>query len=182
MVSLKEIGVPRDRIYFDDRISMHPDKSPDIDTSDTGFDHLLAKLRPADAVYIQSFEELGYDYADIHSRWNRILYEKNANIVLLDMPSIDTRKQRDIVDSIATDVMKYLSDKKQEHSRSLKEGIERARKRGVQIGRPKADTPKLFESARRKYLDGELSVTEGAKMCGMARSSFYRKVKMYEEG
>lgn len=106
--------------------------------------------------------------------------EKKIDIVVLDMPLLDTRRGKDLMGAFLSDVvlqvLSFVAENERKNIRDRqKEGIEAAKQRGVRFGRPEKRLPANFELACSRYVTGEISGREAAKQCNMPMSSFYRK-------
>jgi DNA invertase Pin-like site-specific DNA recombinase len=98
------------------------------------------------------------------------------------MPLLDTRKGKDLIGAFLSDivlqVLSFVAENERDNIRKRQsEGIKAAKAKGVRFGRPEILLPDNFEECRNKWFGGEISLTEAAKSCGMARTTFYRKVK-----
>lgn len=174
MASMREMGIPEKNIFCE-KISGKDFERPI-------YRKLLKKLREGSLLYIQSIDRLGRNYREILEEWRRITKLQGADIVVLDMPLLDTRRGKDLVGTFLSDVvlqvLSFVAENERKNIRQRQaEGIAAARARGVRFGRPKKRLPKGFRQQYQKWKAGEISGIEAAKNCGMARATFYAKAK-----
>ncbi len=186
IVTLREMQV-RDRDIFID--SFRDEQENESDSKCLQYEKLLKKLRDKDLLYIQSLDMLGDGYAEIGRQWRMLTKEKKADVVVLDMPQLDTRRGRGQFGTLVGDVvlamLEYASDaewvaRKQKQSA----GIERAKSRGVQFGRPERPWTENFDKAYQMWKRKEIKGEEAAELCNISRALFYKragKVREMEE-
>ncbi len=142
---------------------------------------LCRKLRKGDLLYVKSIDRLGRDYAEIQEQW-RILVKKGVDIVVLDMPLLDTRRGKDLMGTFLSDivlqVLSFAAENEYEaiHRRQA-EGIAAAKARGVRFGRPERPIPDNFEQICRLWEKGGLTTKSAAERCGMPTSTFFYKAR-----
>lgn len=171
MIALDEVFVPKENIYMD--------KQSGRDFNRPMYMRLLKKLKGDDLLYIKSIDRLGRNYDEILEQWRILTKERKVDIVVLDMPLLDTRRGRDLMGTFLSDivlqVLSFVAENERKNIRQRqREGIEAAKLRGVQFGRPKAPMPENFEQVYRKWITKEVSGGEAAKMCHATLSTFYR--------
>lgn len=171
---LKE-GVEMNKIYID--------KASGKDFNRRKYKKLIRKLKSGDELYIKSIDRLGRNYDEIIKEWNLITKEKNAEIIVLDFPLLDTRtKVSDITGKFIADIvlqiLSYVAQIEREntHQRQM-EGIREAKKRGVKFGRSKKDIPKEFENMANKWSKKEIGLRAGAKELGVSHTTFSNWLK-----
>ena len=145
---------------------------------------LLRKLKKDDVLVIKSIDRLGRNYDDILVQWRIITKEKQAAIVVLDMPLLDTRQNRDLTGTLIADIvlqlLSYVAQTEREFIRQRqREGIDAALARGVKFGREAIPIPPEFEACAIAWNDGQLSTREGAVKCGVCQNTFLKWVKAY---
>ena len=177
LAAMREMKVPKERIFLD-RIS-----GKDFDRP--AYQRLLKHLGKDSLLYIHSIDRLGRNYAEIQQEWRRITKDMGADIVVLDMPLLDTRRGKDLMGTFLSDiVLQVLSFVAENERMSIRqrqaEGIAAAKKRGVQFGRPKKLLPKGFRQQCEHWRNGELTLAEAAKNCGMPLSTFYNKARQHK--
>lgn len=174
IIALREFGV-EEKAMFIDKISGADFERPQ-------YKRLMRKLKRGDAVVIKSIDRLGRNYNEIQEQWRIITKEKQTDIVVLDMPLLDTRKhENDLTNVFIADlvlqILSYVAQVERENIRQRQaEGIAAAKARGVKFGREKIKLPEDFDEVKKKYLNGELTVRQAAEMCGMNYGTFYRYV------
>ncbi len=178
LIALKEAEVPAENIFMD--------KQSGKDFKRPMYQRLLRKLRSEDLLYVKSIDRLGRNYEEILEQWRVLTKEKRIDIVVIDMPLLDTRRGKDLMGTFLSDivlqVLSFVAENERKNIRQRqKEGIEAARIRGVQFGRPKHPLPSNFVKVYDRWAAGEISGAEAAQLCGMPASSFYRRAKKYGE-
>lgn len=180
MIALKEFLVPRECIYMD--------KLSGKDFNRPQYQRMLKRLRPGNTVVVKSIDRLGRNYEDILEQWRIITKEKKADIVVLDMPLLDTRcKGKDLTGMFVSDlvlqILSYVAQIERENIRQRQaEGIAAAKAKGVKFGRKKMSVPEEFFRLRKIYKKGEISARGAARILGVAHSTFLKWEKLYEDG
>lgn len=147
---------------------------------------LLKKMKPEDILYVKSIDRLGRNYDEILKQWSILTKEKKVDIVVLDMPLLDTRRGKDLMGTFLSDivlqVLSFVAENEHKNIRQRqKEGIEAAMQRGVQFGRPQTPTPDNFRQVYERWLNKEISGEEAARLCNLARTTFYRRAKTQKD-
>ncbi len=171
LLALWEMKVPRKNIYTD--------RQSGKDFNRPMYRRLLKRLKEDDLLYIQSIDRLGRNYEEILEQWRVLTREKKVDIVVLDMPLLDTRRGKDLMGTFLSDivlqVLSFVAENERKTIRQRqREGIEAAKLRGVQFGRPRKPLPENFEQICVLWQSGELSSRKAAKLCGMPLTSFCR--------
>lgn len=171
MIALTGMQVPRRNIYMD--------KQSGKDFERPRYQQMLKRLKADDLLYIKSIDRLGRNYEEILEQWRVLTREKKVDIVVLDMPLLDTRRGKDLMGTFLSDivlqVLSFVAENERKNIRERqREGIHAARMRGVQFGRPQNPLPDNFGQAYDEWQSGNLSVREAAERCGMSFSTFYR--------
>ena len=140
MLALNEKAVPEQNIYID--------KQSGKDFKRPMYNRMLKKLREDDLIYVKSIDRLGRNYEEILEQWRILTKEKKVDIVVLDMELLDTRRGKDLMGTFLSDivlqVLSFVAENERKNIRERqKEGIEAAKLRGVQFGRPKRDAGRL---------------------------------------
>lgn len=164
------------------------DRQSGTDFDRPAYQRLLRKLRRDDLIIVKSIDRLGRNYREITEQWRIITRVIGADICVLDMPLLDTRRDKDLLGTFLADtvlqVLSFVAENERDniHSRQA-EGIAAAKARGVRFGRPSHRIPPGFETLRDACLRGELSYTEGARRAAMTISTFRRRcLAAQEEG
>ncbi len=145
------------------------------------YQNLLGKLKAGDLIYIKELGSLGDSYGEVGIQLRVLTKEKKADVAVLDMPQIDTRRGKiqcgTLVEDVVLSMLEY-ADSAEWFMRKQKEGIERARSRGVQFGRPELAMPGNFEEIYRMWRRKEIKGEEAAEMCHISRASFYKRASL----
>ncbi len=146
------------------------------------YQRLIQKIRPGDTIVIKSIDRLGRNYQEILEQWRLITKEKQAAIVVLDMPLLDTRKNRDLTGILIADIVLQLLSYVAEVERSFirqrqAEGIEAAKKRGVRFGAPPKERNERYYECLEQWKAGALSARAAAKTVGIHYKTFLRWAK-----
>jgi DNA invertase Pin-like site-specific DNA recombinase len=145
---------------------------------------LKAKLRESDVLYILSIDRLGRNYEEIQNQWRVLTKELKVDICVLDMPLLDTRREKDLLGTFVADlVLQILSFTSENERNAIRErqrqGIAVAKARGIKFGRPGKKVPDDFGDLVKKWEKGALSADELSKQCDMSMATFYRRVREY---
>lgn len=178
MRALYKVQIPKQNIYVD--------RQSGKDFNRPMYLRLLKKMKPEDILYVKSIDRLGRNYDEILKQWRILTKEKKVDIVVLDMPLLDTRRGKDLMGTFLSDivlqVLSFVAENEHKNIRQRqKEGIEAAMQRGVQFGRPQMPIPDNFEQVYEKWLNKEISGEEAARQCNLARTTFYRRAKLQKE-
>ena len=170
MIALTAFGIVEKNIYMD--------KQSGKDFDRPRYKRLVKKLHPGDLLVIQSIDRLGRNYGEILEQWRVITKEKRVDIVVLDMPLLDTRAQgQDLTGTFIADlvlqILSYVAQTEREfiHQRQA-EGIAAAKARGVKFGRPRKVLPEGFGEVKARWERGELSARAAGKLLGVTHRSF----------
>lgn len=177
LIALREVGVPEKNIYLD--------KQSGKDFNRPQYKKLLRKMKKDDLLYIKSIDRLGRNYEEILQQWRALTKEKGVDIVVLDMPLLDTRRGKDLMGTFLSDiVLQVLSFVAENERTNIKqrqaEGIAAAKAKGVRFGRPPRPLPENFHSCYQSWKQGEITGTAAAKECGMPLASFRYRAEIYE--
>ena len=178
IVALKAQGITEKNIYVDKMSGATFDRP--------NYKRLMRKLKQGDVLYVLSIDRLGRDYDEIQHQWWIITKRKKADIVVINMPILDTRKGKDLIGTFLSDVvlqlLSFVAETERNNIRERQaEGIAVAKARGVKFGRPGKPLPENFEEAVRRVSRHELSIRGGARYCGMPASSFAKQYKRHSE-
>lgn len=179
LIALRTVQVPEGNIFTD--------RQSGKDFNRPNYRRLLKKLRPNDIVYIKSIDRLGRNYEEIQIQWRIITKEKRADIVVMDMPLLDTRRGKDLMGTFLSDIVLQVLSFVAENERSnihqrQAEGIAAARVRGVKFGRPPKPLPDNFHSVYQRWRSGKITGTQAAQECGMPLSSFRYRAEQMKQG
>lgn len=147
---------------------------------------LLKKLDDNSVLYIKSIDRLGRSYRELSDQWQLITKDKGADVVVIDMPVLDTRREKNLLGTLISDLvlalLSYVAESEYStiHQRQA-EGIAAARARGIRMGRPPKPLPDNFQVVYQKWKHKKISLSQAAKECGMPKTTFYEKSKVYEK-
>ena len=175
-IALTEMGVPENNIYMD--------KQSGKDFERTQYKRLLRKLNENSVLYIKSIDRLGRNYGELNEQWRIITKEKKADIVVIDMPLLDTRREKNLLGTFISDVvlalLSYVAENERTNIKQRQaEGIAAAKARGVKFGRP--PIPQNFYQMHKDWRAGKITIEEAAKACNMCPKTFYSKAVKYEK-
>jgi len=176
-LAMLQFGVSEDHIFLD-RQSGKDFKRP-------AYTKLIKTMQAGDLLVIKSIDRLGRSYEEILEQWRIITKEIKAEIVVLDMPLLDTRASRDLTGALIADIvlelLSYVAQTEREFIRQRQaEGIAAAKSRGVHLGRPQKALPNEFESLYRQWQRGAVSLKEMADRLGVSQHQLYRMRRKYE--
>ena len=171
MIAMQQFGVAQTHIFLD--------KQSGKDFNRPAYRRLLNILQEGDTLVIKSIDRLGRNYEDILEQWRIITKEKKAAIVVLDMPLLDTRQNRNLTGTLIADIvlqlLSYIAQTEREfiHQRQA-EGIAAARQRGVRFGPPCKERPSNYEACLVAWREGAISAREAARRLQVAHKTFLR--------
>ena len=174
LAALRGFGVAEENIVIE--------KQSGKDFNRPQYQRLVQELHTGDVLVVQSIDRLGRNYGEILEQWRLITKERQAAIVVLDMPLLDTREDRDLTGILIADIvlqlLSYVAQKERESIRQRQtEGIAAAKARGVHCGRRRLNTPDGFGDIAAQWADGDVSATIAAAELGMSRDTFLRRAK-----
>ena len=160
------------------------DKQSGKDFERPQYKRLVRKVKREDLIYIKSIDRLGRNYSEIQEQWRFLTKEKGADIVVLDMPLLDTRRGKDLMGTFLSDivlqVLSFAAENERTNIRQRQaEGIAAAKARGVRFGRPQINMPEYFGKTVRSWERKEITVEEAVRRCGVSESTFYRRLREY---
>ena len=178
VIALEEAGIDKQNVFMD--------KQSGKDFQRPQYKKLLRKLRKNDLLYIKSIDRLGRNYSEILEQWRLLTKKKGVDIVVLDMPMLDTRHGKDLMGTFIADlvlqILSFVAENERVNIRQRQaEGIAAAMARGVQFGRPPSPLPHSFHAAYLQWKSGEITGTYAANLCGMPLSTFRYKAEKYEK-
>lgn len=162
------------------------DKKSGGDFERAAYQALKERLRPGDLVYIKSIDRLGRNYREIIAEWRELTQERGVDIVVLDMPLLDTRVGRDLLGTFISDIvlqiLSFVAENERENIRARQaEGIAAARARGVRFGRPSRPLPENFAEIYERWRRGEISGVAAARALGMPVSTFRHRAARFRD-
>ena len=174
LIALRAFGIEEERIFMD--------KQSGKDFARKGYRRLIRKLKKDDTLVVKSIDRLGRNYEEILEQWRIITKEKQAAIVVLDMPLLDTKQSRDLTGTLIADIvlqlLSYVAQTEREFIRQRQaEGIAAAKRNGVRFGRKPMERPAAFCEIQKQWLDRKISARAAARELGVTHSTFLRWVK-----
>lgn len=188
-VSTKEQNADRQIIAMNklhiQKKNLFIDKQSGKDFARPQYLKLLQKLKKDDLLYIKSIDRLGRNYSEILEQWRILTKNRKIDIVVIDMPLLDTRRGKDLMGTFLSDiVLQVLSFVAENERTNIKqrqaEGIAAAKARGVKFGRPATPLPNNFVQVYTVWKNGKITGTAAAKLCNMPLSTFRYKAEIYE--
>ena len=160
LIALRELKIPEKNIFMD--------KQSGKDFNRPQYKRLVRKLKKDDLLYIKSIDRLGRNYAEILEQWRLLTQTKGIDIVVLDMPLLDTRRGKDLMGTFLSDIVLQV------------EGIAAAKARGVKFGRPPRPLPDNFYEVHKAWRAKRLSLKQAAQACDLPVGTFYSKALKFE--
>lgn len=178
LIAMQDAGLSEKQIFVD--------KQSGKDFERPEYQRLLRRLRRDDVLIVKSIDRLGRNYDEILEQWRLITKEKEAAIVVLDMPLLDTRKNRDLTGTLIADIvlqlLSYVAQTEREFIRQRQaEGIAAAKERGVQFGRRPKPVREDFSAVLATYRAGRMTSREAAASLGVSPSTFYKWIRERDE-
>ncbi len=178
MIALNELHIPEKNIFMD--------KQSGKDFERPQYRKMVRRLKKDDLLYIKSIDRLGRNYAEILEQWRILTKDKGIDIVVLDMPLLDTRRGKDLMGTFLSDivlqVLSFVAENERTNIRQRQaEGIAAAKARGVRFGRPPSPLPECFHDAYQRWKSGKITGTAAANECGMPLATFRYRAEIYEK-
>lgn len=167
--------------------NIYADKKSGKDFERTAYLKLIRKLKQNDLLVVKSIDRLGRNYSMIIEEWHKITHIIRADILVLDMPLLDTRAGENtlmgrFISDVVLQILSFVAEKERDNIRSRQaEGIALAKARGVKFGRPKITLDEKFKSTALIYAAGDISLKEALNALNITRSQFYYRYKMLKE-
>ncbi len=177
LIAMQELSIPEKNLFVE--------KQSGKDFLRPQYKKLVRRLKPDDLLYIKSIDRLGRNYGEILEQWRILTKEKGIDIVVMDMPLLDTRRGKDLMGTFLSDivlqVLSFVAENERTNIRQRQaEGIAAAKARGVKFGRPPKPLPNNFYQIHKDWRNKKLTLKEAANACAMPVSSFYAKAVQFE--
>jgi DNA invertase Pin-like site-specific DNA recombinase len=178
LIALKELCIPQKNIFMD--------KQSGKDFERPEYKKMVRRMKKDDLLYVKSIDRLGRNYDEILEQWRILTKDKGVDIVVLDMPMLDTRRGKDLMGTFLSDivlqVLSFVAENERTniHNRQA-EGIAAARAKGVRFGRPPKPLPDNFHSVCQQWKNGQITGLAAAKACNMPMSTFRYQTEIYEK-
>lgn len=179
LVEAKKLGID-DGCIFTEKASGKDFKRPE-------YQLMKRMFREGDILYIKSLDRLGRNKQMILDEWNEIVKILKVDIVILDMPLLDTTKYKDmnglenLISDIILQLLSYMAeDERKRIKERQQEGIRAALNKGVKFGRKKILPGENFEEVYKDWKAGKITARKSMEMLNMKSNTFYRRIKEYE--
>ena len=177
LIALREYAIQEKNIYID--------KQSGKDFERPQYRKMVRKIKKDDLLYIKSIDRLGRNYTEILEQWRILTKEKGIDIVVLDMPLLDTRRGKDLMGTFLSDivlqVLSFVAENERSNIRQRQaEGIAAAKLRGVKFGRPPIPIPDNFYEVHKSWRAGKITLKQAAEICNMKVGTFYAKSRKFE--
>lgn len=177
-IALRALDIPPRNIYADRQSGKDFDRP--------AYRRLLRRLKRDDLLCIQSIDRLGRNYKEILEQWRILTKEKGVDIVVLDMPLLDTRRGKDLMGTFLADIvlqiLSFVAENERANIRRRQaEGIAAAKARGVVFGRPPRPLPDTFPAVYHQWKSGAITATRAAEECRIPRATFYYWAAKYKK-
>ena len=171
MIALREFGISDKYIFLDKQSGKNFERP--------NYKKLMRKLKNGDTLVIKSIDRLGRNYDEILQQWQIITKEKQANIIVLDMPVLDTKQNRDLAGTLIADIvlqlLSYVAQTEREFIRQRQaEGIAAAKGRGVKFGRRPMERPAAYQELKRQWEADRISARAAASQLGITHRTFLK--------
>ena len=176
LIAMNDAGVDKRNVYID--------KQSGKDFNRPNYKRLMKKLCEGDVLYILSIDRLGRNYEEIQNQWRIITKEKKCDVVVIDMPLLDTRREKNLLGTFISDIvlqlLSFVAQNERENIRKRQaEGIAAAKLRGVRFGRPPKEVPPDFGDYVQRWTRNGALLNDILVELGMSRSTFYRRLREY---
>lgn len=173
VIAMEELNIPQKNVFID--------KQSGKDFDRPQYKKMLRKMKKGDVLYIKSIDRLGRNYTEILEQWAMITKEKQVDIVVIDMPLLDTRDRgRDLTGMFVADlvlqILSYVAETEREFIRKRQaEGIAAAKAKGVKFGPKKKAMPEDFEEVKEMWEKGEITAREAGEILNISYTTFWRR-------
>ena len=173
VIAMEEQGIPKMHVFMD--------KQSGKDFDRPQYKKMLRKMKKGDVLYVKSIDRLGRNYTEILEQWAMITKEKQVDIVVIDMPLLDTRDRgRDLTGKFVADlvlqILSYVAETERDFIRKRQaEGIAAAKAKGVKFGPKKKAMPEKFEEVKEMWEKGEISTREAGEILNISYTTFWRR-------
>lgn len=178
LLALTNSGIPQKQIYID--------RQSGKDFERPAYKRLVRKLKEGDILITKSIDRLGRNYEEIMEQWRIITKVKGADIIIQDMPLLDTSKTKDLLGTFISDIvlqlLSFVAENERESIRQRQaEGIAAAQIRGVRFGKPRIPLPENFPELYEQWHEKKITIKEFANLCKLSRSTLYVRISEYKK-
>ncbi len=176
LITMKEMNVPEKNVFVD--------RQSGKDFNRPQYKKLMRRIKAGDVLYIKSIDRLGRNYRDIQEQWKIITKDKCSDIVVVDMPLLDTRREKNLLGTFISDIvlalLSFVAENERINIRQRQaEGIAAAKAKGVRFGRPLKPLPDNFYDVYQCWKMKKITINQAASECGMPRSTFFSKAEKF---
>ena len=177
LIALKEYNISEKNIFMD--------KQSGKDFNRKQYKRLLKRIKENDVIIVKSIDRLGRNYEEIIEQWRYITKIKKADIMVIDMPILDTRRGKDLMDTFLSDivlqVLSFVAENERDNIRQRQaEGIAAAKAKGIKFGRPMIALPPNFYDVHRRWRNKELTLKQAAAECHLPATTFFNHAERLE--
>ncbi|MDO4484554.1 MAG: recombinase family protein [Clostridia bacterium] len=174
LIAMREAGIDDAHLFLD--------KQSGKDFQRPAYQQLMKRLRAGDVLFVKSIDRLGRNYDDILQQWQLITKDKEADIVVLDMPLLDTRQRKDLIGTLIADIvlqlLSYVAQTERDFIRQRQaEGIAAARANGIHLGRARTPRPTCYPSCVALWQSGLMSARAAGRQMGIAHTTFLNWIR-----
>lgn len=176
--SIKNLDIDKRDIYIDKQSGKNFDRPE--------YQALKRSIREGDTLFIKSLDRFGRNKQEILKEWQWLI-DNQINVVVIDMPILDTRKYKELdgvgelVTTLVLQILSWLSEEERKNIKQRQqEGIKVAKQNGVQFGRPRIEITDKFNQVYKEWKRGNITAIKAMSETEMSRSTFYRRVKEIE--
>ena len=174
--ALRTYNIPDKQIFMDKQSGKNFDRPQ--------YKKLVKKLKPGDLLYVLSIDRLGRNYEEIQEQWRLLTKEKLIDICVIDMPLLDTRRDKNLMGTFIADlvlqILSFVAQNERENIRKRQaEGIAAAKARGVKFGRPEKSLPDNFSELVKQWEKKQIPLGDILRQCNMSEAAFYRRLREY---
>lgn len=178
VTAMQSVGVKPENIYMD--------KQSGKDFQRPQYREMVEKLKKDDLLYVKSIDRLGRNYSEIQEQWRLLTKDKCVDVVVIDMPLLDTRRGKDLLGTFLSDivlqVLSFVAENERINIRQRQaEGIAAAKAKGIRFGRIPKPLPDNFRCVFEQWSNGEITATAAAKACAMPLSTFRYRAAGYKK-
>lgn len=177
LIALEKMGIDQTEIFVD--------RQSGKDFQRPAYQNMIKKLKSGDVVVTKSIDRLGRNYEEIKEQWRILIKEIGADIIIQDMPLLNTTKSRDLLGNFISDIvlqlLSFVAENERNNIRARQaEGIAAAKRRGVRFGKPAIPIPENFAELYGCWEQGAITINELARLCNMGRSTIYKRIGEYK--
>ena len=172
---LKAFGLLESQLYVDQQSGKDFDRQ--------AYRQLKEILRAQDLLVIKSIDRLGRNYQAILEEWADLTKRLEVQIVVLDMPLLDTRSRPDnlvgcFISDLVLQILSFVAENERINIKTRQaEGIRIAKEKGKHLGRPRYIPPENFSLVATRYLRHECTLQQALDQLQIKKSTFYKYIR-----